>query len=92
MKVIEILAMNEEIEHVVALTANLETSFDPVDPCGLEELCSLEGTEQVLLCHGLWRTMLEFVQDEAFKELLVRHPDFSGLARWTMLKIPAGCD
>lgn len=36
-KVVEILSVNQEIEHVVTLSADLETSFDPVEIGLLEE-------------------------------------------------------
>lgn len=47
MKVIKVLTMNQEIQHVVTLTAHLETCFYPVQCCGLEKLGGFEGTEQV---------------------------------------------
>lgn len=45
MEIVEILTMNQEIEHVVALTADLKTNLHPVKGCRLEELSGLEGTE-----------------------------------------------
>ncbi len=38
-KVVEILAMDEQVEHVVTLTTHLKTSFHPVQFSGLKELC-----------------------------------------------------
>jgi hypothetical protein len=46
MQVVQVLAMNEQVQHVVALTANLQTSFDPIDFSRLEELGRFEGLEQ----------------------------------------------
>jgi hypothetical protein len=47
MQVVEILTMNEQIKHVVALTTHLQPSLDPVERSCLKELCRLEGPEQV---------------------------------------------
>lgn len=47
MKIIEVLAMDEKVEHVVTLSAHLQTYLHPVQLCCLEELCSLEGSKQV---------------------------------------------
>ena len=38
MKVVEILAMDEQVEHVVALPADLQRRLDPIELGGLEEL------------------------------------------------------
>ena len=38
MKVGEVLAMYEQVQHVEALPADLKTGLDPVDGCLLEEL------------------------------------------------------
>lgn len=46
-KVVEVLPMDQEVEHVVTLTTDLKTSLHPVQLCRLEELCLLEGTEQI---------------------------------------------
>ena len=47
MKVIQILTMNQQIQHVVTLSANLKTNLHPVQSGGLKELCCFEGAEQV---------------------------------------------
>jgi len=38
MEVVQVLSVNEEVEHVISLSANLETSFNPIDRSSLEEL------------------------------------------------------
>lgn len=45
MQVVEVLTMDEQIEHVVALSANLQANLHPIQLCGLEELCGLKGAE-----------------------------------------------
>ena len=47
MQVVEILTVDEQIEHVVALSANLQTHLHPVQLGGLKELGGLEGAEQI---------------------------------------------
>jgi hypothetical protein len=45
MKIVEIFAMNKQVEHVVTLPAHLQSRLDPVK-CGcLEEFGSLERSE-----------------------------------------------
>lgn len=47
MQVVEVLTVDKQIEHVVALPANLQTHFHPVQLGGLKELGGLEGAEQI---------------------------------------------
>ena len=61
------LAMNQQVEHVVTLPANLQASFDPIQTRCLEELGRLQLTEEVLPRHSLLRAGLELVQNEAFE-------------------------
>lgn len=58
--------MNEEVEHVVALAADLQSSLDPVQLGRLEELCGFELAEKVLFIEGFRGTMFEGVEDIAF--------------------------
>ena len=47
MQVVEILAMDEEVQHVVTLATHLQPNLDPVQHSCLEELGCLEGPEQI---------------------------------------------
>lgn len=47
MQVVEILAMDEEVQHVVTLATHLQPNLDPVQHSRLEELGRLEGPEQI---------------------------------------------
>ena len=47
MQVVEILAMDEEVQHVVTLATHLQPNFNPVQHSCLEELGCLEGPEQI---------------------------------------------
>lgn len=39
--------MDEKIEHIVALTTDLETGLNPIQGGGLKEFCGLKGTKQI---------------------------------------------
>ena len=58
-EVVEVLAVDEKIEHVVALTANLQARFHPVKCRGLEKLGGLEGAEEVAFFLRLGSTMVQ---------------------------------
>lgn len=47
MQVVEVLTMDKQIEHVVALSAHLQPHFHPVQLRGLKELGGLERAKQV---------------------------------------------
>lgn len=47
MQVVEVLTVDKQIKHVVALPANLQTHFHPVQLGRLKELGGLEGAEQI---------------------------------------------
>lgn len=48
-QVVEVLAVNQKVEHVVALTAHLQPDLDPVKNRRLEELRRFERAEEVPL-------------------------------------------
>ena len=80
--------MNKQVQHVVALPANLQTSLDPIELGRLEKLGRLELAEQVALAHGLLLALSQLVQDEALEELLVRHANLDGQAGRALLEVP----
>jgi hypothetical protein len=41
-EVVQVFTMDEQVEHVVALSANLKTCFDPIQCCRLENLFQLD--------------------------------------------------
>lgn len=47
MEVVQVLAVDEEIEHVVALSAHLQAHLHPVQLGRLEELGRLERSEEI---------------------------------------------
>lgn len=46
-QIVEVLPVNEKVEHVVALAANLQPYLHPVQLGGLKEFGSFERTEQI---------------------------------------------
>ena len=46
-EIVQVLAVDQQVEHVVTLTTDLEAHLHPVQLCGLEELGGLERFEQV---------------------------------------------
>jgi hypothetical protein len=45
-KVVQVLAVDQQVEHVVPLTADLKSDLDPVKTGGLEKLGCLERSEK----------------------------------------------
>lgn len=46
-QIVEVFTMNEKVEHVVALAANLQPHLHPVQLRGLKEFGGFEGAEQI---------------------------------------------
>lgn len=67
MQIVQILAMDQQIKHVVALSANLNSCFNPIQLCILEELGILESFEQAPLLLWLWLLVMEAVENPAFE-------------------------
>ena len=42
MQVVQVLAVDQQVEHVVALTTNLKSDLNPIQTCRLEKLGRLE--------------------------------------------------
>ena len=47
MKVVEVLAMNQQVQHIVSLSTDLKSNFHPVQRRRLEELGRFERPEQI---------------------------------------------
>ena len=63
--------MDQEVEHVIPLPADLQTSFNPVQFCRLEELRCFQLTEEILLRHRLLRPRSEFIENKALEKFLI---------------------
>ena len=42
MQIVQVLTMNQQVQHVVTLTADLKANLDPIKSGGLEKLGGLE--------------------------------------------------
>mmetsp|Transcript_29770 Transcript_29770/g.62392 ORF Transcript_29770/g.62392 Transcript_29770/m.62392 type:complete len:390 (-) Transcript_29770:1623-2792(-) len=88
MEIIEILAMDEQIQHIVTLLANLKASFDPVDLRRLEKFCRAQNLEQIPLVEGLRVPMVQLVQHVALEQFLITHADLDRVVGRAVLLIP----
>ena len=89
MQVIQILPVDQQVQHVVSLTANLKTDLHPIQTRRLEEFGGFERSEQVPLFLRLRRPVVQRVQDVILQQLLVADANFDRLARRTVLSVPA---
>ena len=87
-KVVEVLAMDQEVQHVVALAADLHTRLHPVQLGSLEEFCGLEGLKKTPLFLGLRSFMMEAVENPTLQELLVTDAHLHWVALWAVLLEP----
>jgi len=55
--------VNQQVEHVETLPADLQTRLDPIQLSRLEELGILQAPEQVSLAHRLGWLLLERVEN-----------------------------
>lgn len=67
MQVVEILSVDEEIEHVIPLSADLKAGFDPVERRRLEEFGILQTSEQISLGHSLGSFVMQSIQNVEFE-------------------------
>lgn len=66
-EVVQVFAVNQQVQHVVALSTDLETGLDPVDRRRLEELGVFELAEQVLFGLRFGVLCVQAVQDVALE-------------------------
>ena len=80
MQVVQILAMNEKIEHVVALTTHLKTSLHPVQLSELEEFSRCKRLQKRSLTLRFRPFVMQLVQNPPFQQFLITHPYFDRVA------------
>ena len=61
MQILESLAVNQEVQDIVTLSADLQSGFDPVQICALEELGTLERLEKGTLSLGFRRCRMQLI-------------------------------
>ena len=88
MEVVEVLSVNQQVQHIVALSAHLQTCLHPIQAGGLEELGGLEGPEQITLLLRLRRPVLQRIEDKVLEQLLVADSDLDRLTGGTVLSVP----
>ena len=66
----------------------MQAGLNPIQLRHLEELRSLQLTEQILLRHRFLRMGLQLIENEAFEQLLIRHANFHWLIRLAILHVP----
>lgn len=54
MEIVEILPVDQQIQHVVALPGDLEAALNPIYLCDLEEFGCLKGLQQASLVLNFW--------------------------------------
>ena len=88
MEEVEVLAVDQQVEHVIALSTDLEASLYPIKLCQLEELSLLESAEQIALVLCLGSFVVQAVEDPTLKQLLVADTYFDGVTLRTVLLEP----
>ena len=88
MEVVQIFTVDQQVQHIVALSADLETSLNPVQLCQLEELCLLKSFEKVALGCRLWASMVQGILYPTFQKFLVRNAHFYRVALGTVFFKP----
>lgn len=76
-EVVEVFAVDEEVEHVEALFDDLEAGFHPVDFGHLEKFCVGEGVEEGAFAEGFGDLVVELVEDPVFEKFLITNSDFN---------------
>ncbi len=73
MEVVQVLSMDQQVKHVVALPADLETNLDPVEGSGLEEFGRFERSEEITFLLRLRLPVVQRIEDKVLEQLLIRH-------------------
>mmetsp|Transcript_4532 Transcript_4532/g.13244 ORF Transcript_4532/g.13244 Transcript_4532/m.13244 type:complete len:1314 (+) Transcript_4532:2393-6334(+) len=87
-EVVDVLAVDEEVEHVVALAADLQARLHPVDLRRLEKLGGAQGAEEVLLVDALRGPPVELVEHVALEQLLVADAHLHRVVGRAVLPVP----
>ena len=61
MEIVEVLSVNQQVQHVVTLATNLKPHLHPVKSCCLKELGGLERSEQISETRNT-KTIVSFIQ------------------------------
>mmetsp|Transcript_2747 Transcript_2747/g.4977 ORF Transcript_2747/g.4977 Transcript_2747/m.4977 type:complete len:318 (+) Transcript_2747:225-1178(+) len=72
-EIIQLLTIDEQVEHVVTLPTNLQPHLHPIQFCTLKELRRLETFEEHLFVLLNVRTRVKLVQHPILEQFLIRH-------------------
>lgn len=89
MQIVQIFAMNQQIQHIVALATHLQPGLHPIERCRLKEFRRLERTEQIAFLLWLRSSMLQGIQHVIFQQLLITDTNFNRMTGRTVLFVPA---
>mmetsp|Transcript_44752 Transcript_44752/g.136556 ORF Transcript_44752/g.136556 Transcript_44752/m.136556 type:complete len:261 (+) Transcript_44752:1220-2002(+) len=79
MEIIELLPIDEQVEHVVPLTAHLQSGLDPIQFGALKEFGRFETLEQILLIALRLGLGVELIEYPRLEEFLIRDADLGGI-------------
>mmetsp|Transcript_67280 Transcript_67280/g.140138 ORF Transcript_67280/g.140138 Transcript_67280/m.140138 type:complete len:884 (+) Transcript_67280:4960-7611(+) len=88
MQVVEIFAMDEQVEHVVPLPAHLQPCLHPVDLRRLEKLRRAQNLEQVPLVQRLRVPVVQSVEHVALEQLLITDANLDRVVGGAVLLVP----
>jgi hypothetical protein len=61
-QVVQILPVNQQVQHIIPLPADLQTHFNPIQFGALKKLCSCKRSKQMLLLLSLRGSMVQLIQ------------------------------
>ena len=80
--------MDKQVQHIIALSAHLKASLNPIQFCELEEFSLLERFEQRSLVLTLRPLMVKTIEYPTFEQFLIAYSDFNRIAQRTSLFEP----
>ena len=66
-QVVQVLPVDEQVQHVIALSAHLQPDLHPIELRLLEELRCFEGFKQTLFVEGLGGAVVQLVEHPHFE-------------------------
>jgi hypothetical protein len=67
MQIVQILSVNQEVQHVVPLADHLQASFHPIKFSQLEKFGLRESFHERSLALRLWSTVVQLIQNPDFE-------------------------
>ena len=70
------LAVDQQVQHVVPLPANLKTSFNPIKFSTLEKLGGCKRSEKVFFLLSFRRSVMQLIKHKTLQQFLIADSDF----------------